>query len=63
VNVMPKVIYEQLYHDSLVPTPMNLQLADQSIQCPVEIMEDIPIRIRNSFVLVDFMVLEMDVCR
>jgi hypothetical protein len=26
-------------------------------------MEDILIRIRNSFVLVDFMVLKMDVCR
>jgi hypothetical protein len=31
VNVMPKVIYDQLNHDSLVPTSMHLQLADQSI--------------------------------
>jgi hypothetical protein len=29
----------------------------------VGITEDIPVRIRNSFVLMDFMVLEMDVCR
>jgi hypothetical protein len=29
----------------------------------VGIVEDIPIRIRNSFILVDFVVLEMDVCR
>jgi hypothetical protein len=29
----------------------------------VGIAEDIPVRIRNSFVPVDFMVLEMDVCR
>jgi hypothetical protein len=34
---------------------------DQSIRPPVEITEDIPVRIRNSFVHVDFMVLEMDV--
>jgi hypothetical protein len=46
----------------LVPTSQHLQLADQSIQRPVEIAEDIPVRIRNSFVHVDFMVLEMDVC-
>jgi hypothetical protein len=39
---------------------LHLQLVDQSIQRPVEIVEDIPARIRNSFVPVDFMVLEMD---
>jgi hypothetical protein len=63
VSVVPKVIYDQLNHDSLIPTSMHLQLVDQSIQCRVGIAEDIPVRIKNSFVLVDFMVLEMDVCR
>jgi hypothetical protein len=62
MSVMPKVIYDQLNHDSLVPTSMYLQLADQLIWCPVGIVEDIPMRIRNSFVPVDFMVLKMDVC-
>jgi hypothetical protein len=59
---MPKVIYDQLNHDSLVPTSRHLQLVDQSIRHRVGIVEDIPVRIRNSFVPVDFMVLEMDVC-
>jgi hypothetical protein len=31
VSVIPKVIYDQLNHYSLVPTSMHLQLADQSI--------------------------------
>jgi hypothetical protein len=62
VSVMPKVIYDQLNHDSLVPTFLHLQLADQSIQRSVGIVEDILVRIRNSFVHVDFVVLEMDVC-
>jgi hypothetical protein len=31
VSVMRKVIYDQLNHDSLIPTSMHLQLADQSI--------------------------------
>jgi hypothetical protein len=61
VSVMPKVIYDQLNYDSLVPTSLHMQLADQSIWRPVGIMEDIPVRIRNSFVPVDFVVLEMDV--
>jgi hypothetical protein len=63
VSIMPKVIYDQLNHDSLVPTSMHLQLADQSIWHLVGIAEDIPMRIRNFFVPMDFMVLEMDVCR
>jgi hypothetical protein len=62
VSVLPKVIYDHLNHDSLVSTSMHLQMADQSIRRPVGFAEDIPVRIRNSFVLVDFMVLEMDVC-
>jgi hypothetical protein len=62
MSVMPKVIYDQLNHDSLVSTSLHLQLADQSIRHPVGITEDIPVRIRNSFVLVDFVVLKMDVC-
>jgi hypothetical protein len=60
---MPKVIYDQLNHDSLVPTSLHLQLADQLIRRPVGITEDIPMRIRNSFVPEDFVVLEMNVCR
>jgi hypothetical protein len=63
VSIMPKVIYNQLNHDSLVPTFMHLQLADQSIRRLVGIVEDIPVRIWNSFIPVDFVVLEMDVCR
>jgi hypothetical protein len=54
MSVMPKVIYDQLNHDCLVPTSLHLQLADQSIRCPVEIVEDIPERIRNFFTHVDF---------
>jgi hypothetical protein len=63
VGVIPKVIYNQLNHDFLVPTSLHQQLADQSIWCPVGITEDILVRIRNSFVHVDFMVLKLDVCR
>jgi hypothetical protein len=63
VSVIPKVIYDQLNHDSLVLTSLHLQLADQSIRHPMGITEDIPARIRNSFMPVDFMVLKMDVWR
>jgi hypothetical protein len=42
---------------------MHLQLANQSIWHLVEIEIDIPVRIRNSFIPVGFVVLEMDVYR
>jgi hypothetical protein len=63
MSIMPKAIYDQLSHDSLVPTSMHMKLANKSIWCPVGIAEDIPVRIRNSFVPMDFGILEMDVCR
>jgi hypothetical protein len=61
VGIMPKVIYDQLNHDSLVPTSPHLQLADQLIWHLVGIVEDIPVRIRNSFMSMDFVLLDMDV--
>jgi hypothetical protein len=62
MSIMPKVIYDKLNHDSFIPTSTHLQLADQSIQCPIGIAEDILVKIRSSIIPVDFMVLEMDVC-
>jgi hypothetical protein len=59
---MPKVIYDQLNHDSLVPTYIHLQLEDQSIRRLVGIVEDILVRIRNAFIHLDFVVLKLDVC-
>jgi hypothetical protein len=59
---MPKEIYDKLNHNSLVRTSMHLQLEDQLICRPVRIAEDIPVKIRNPFVPVDFVVLKMDVC-
>jgi hypothetical protein len=61
VSVIPKLIYDQLNYDSLVPTSLHLQLADQLIQHLEGIADDIPVRIMNSFMPVDFMVLKMDV--
>jgi hypothetical protein len=63
MSIIAKLIYDQLNHDFLVPTSLYLQLVNQSIWHLVGIAEDILVRIRNSFVPVDFMVLKMDVCR
>ena len=57
---MPKVAFDQLNYTELTPTPMQLQLADSSVCHPERTAEDVPVRVRDCFVPVDFVVLDMD---
>ena len=59
VNIMPKVIYDQINEDILLYTNMHLQLADQSLYYPKGVLEDAIIRVGQSYVPVDFVVLEI----
>jgi len=59
VSVMPKKIFDKLNYSTLTPTSMCLQLADQSVCYPAGITKNILVKIRNFFVLVNFMVLDM----
>jgi hypothetical protein len=59
VNIMPKVIYEKIHGEPLLYTTMCLQLADQTLCYPKGILEDVCIRVGHSFVLVDFVVVEI----
>jgi hypothetical protein len=61
VSVMSKVVFDKLNYTSLSPTTMCLQLADQPVRYPAGIAEDIPVRVRDFFVPVDFVILGMDV--
>ena len=60
VSIMPKVVFDKLNFTHLVPTPMQLQLADSSVHYPAGIAEDIPLKIWGYSVPVDFMVLDME---
>jgi len=61
VNIMPKVIYEKILNDPLLYTNMHLQFADQSICYPKGVLEEVVIRVGQSYVPVDFMVMETGV--
>jgi len=61
VNVMPKVIFDKLNHTTLSPTSIYLQLADQSIRHPAGVAENIPVKIHDFLVPMDFVVLVMEV--
>ncbi|XP_066161948.1 uncharacterized protein [Oryza sativa Japonica Group] len=60
VSVMPKDVFDKLNFTVLAPTPMCLQLADLSVRYPSGIAEDVPVKIRDFFIPVDFVVLYMD---
>ena len=57
---MPKVVFDKLNFAHLSPTPMMLQLADSTVRYTAGIDEDILVKIWGYFVLVDFMVLDME---
>jgi hypothetical protein len=59
VSVMPVAVYHKVDHSALEPTSMCLQLADQSVRYPLGIAENIPVKIWEFFVPVDFVVLYM----
>ena len=55
---MPKVIYNKINGDTLLYTNMRLQLVDQSLCYPKGVLEDAIVQVEQSYVLVDFVVLE-----
>ena len=55
---MPKVIYDQINSDTLLYINMCLQLVDQSLCYPKGVLEDAIVRVGQSFVPIDFVVLE-----
>jgi len=61
VKIMPNVIYETILNDPLLHTNMRLQLADQSICYPKGVLEEVVVRVGQSYVPVDFVVMETGV--
>ncbi|XP_010549179.1 PREDICTED: uncharacterized protein LOC104820434 [Tarenaya hassleriana] len=60
VSLLPLSIFKKLNVGELKPTRMALQLTDRSVKFPAGILEDVPLKVGNFFVPVDFVVLDMD---
>jgi hypothetical protein len=60
MNILPKMVYDYLDEDQLVPTPHQLRLVDSAIMQPYGIAKDVLIEFEDSLTLVDFMVVDMD---
>jgi hypothetical protein len=60
MNILPKMVYDYLDEDPLVPTPHQLRLADSVMMQSYGIAKDMLIEFQDSSTLVDFMVMDMD---
>jgi hypothetical protein len=60
MNMLPKMVYDCLDEDPLVPTPHQWRLADSVMMQPYGIANDVLIAFQDSSTLVDFMVVDMD---
>jgi hypothetical protein len=60
MNILPKMVYDCLDEDPLVPTPHQLRQTDSAIMQSYGLAKDVLIEFQDSSALVDFMVLDMD---
>ncbi|XXG44752.1 hypothetical protein AAC387_Pa02g0020 [Persea americana] len=60
VNILPYLAYEQIGLGELKPTPVALQLTDQSIKVPRGIIEDVLVKVDKFFFPVNFIVLDTE---
>jgi hypothetical protein len=59
MNILPKMVYDYMDKDPLVPTPHQLRLVESIILQPCGIAKDVLIEFQDSSTLVDFMVMDM----
>ncbi|XP_021685049.2 uncharacterized protein LOC110668204 [Hevea brasiliensis] len=60
MSLMPLSICQKLDVGELKPTTISLQLANRFVKYLISILENIPIKVGKFFILVDFIVLEME---
>ncbi|XP_057250651.1 uncharacterized protein LOC130591373 [Beta vulgaris subsp. vulgaris] len=60
VSVMPLSVSSKLNMGILKVTNITLQMADRSVKYPLDILEDVPVRVGKNFIPVDFVVLDME---
>ena len=60
VNIMPMVIYEKLLYPARSQTYMFVQLTDSTIRYPEGIAKNVLVRVRDSFILADFVVMDIE---
>ncbi|XP_013589309.1 PREDICTED: uncharacterized protein LOC106297653 [Brassica oleracea var. oleracea] len=60
VNLVPYSVAKRLGFTNFKPTRLSLVFTDRSVKSPVGILEDLHVRVGNTFVPTDFVVLEFE---
>nr|GEU30274.1 DNA-directed DNA polymerase [Tanacetum cinerariifolium] len=60
INLMPLSVWNKLSLPDLTPTCMTLELADRLISHPVEVAEDVYVKVGSFHFLADFVVVDFD---
>ena len=60
VNIMPKVTFEKLSYPALFPTTMRVQLANSTVRYPEGVVENLLVKVKNTFTLANFIVLDIE---
>jgi len=60
INLMPKSVAERLGMTHYMPTRITLLFADRSKRIPEGILEDVPVKVGNSIIPSDFVVLDYE---
>nr|GEU69665.1 reverse transcriptase domain-containing protein [Tanacetum cinerariifolium] len=61
INLMPFSVWKRLSLPDLTPTCMNLELAYRSISRPVEVAEDVYVKVGSFYFPADFVIVDFDV--
>jgi len=59
VSLMPNSIFKRLSPGELSPTSISLQLVDRFIKYHMGILEDVPIKVGDFYVPIDFVILDI----
>ncbi|XP_050888798.1 uncharacterized protein LOC127093955 [Lathyrus oleraceus] len=59
-SLMPLFVCNKLDMGDMKPTNVSLQLADGSIKYPIDVLKDVPLRVGKHYVLVDFVIMDID---
>lgn len=59
INLMPYNLFQRLKLGRMRPTSMTIQMADRSAHSPLDVMEDVLVKVDDFFFPVDFVILEM----
>nr|GEX51745.1 reverse transcriptase domain-containing protein [Tanacetum cinerariifolium] len=61
INLMPLSVCKKLSLPELTPTRMTLELVSRSVAYPVDVAEDVFVKVGNFYFLADFVVVDYDV--